>query len=103
MAHILQTIHSLGHSRGMRSQNGTSQNGNVTKRFVLQKGRVTKRYVLQNGTCYTTVRITKRYSYKTVCVTKQYVTKRYILQNVTFFLLYYECNIPRISWPFVLT
>ncbi len=41
--------------------NGTLQNGNVTKRYVLQNGthyktvRVTKRYALQNGTCYKTV------------------------------------------------
>ncbi len=44
------------------AHNGTSQNGNW--------------YVLQNGTCYITVRVKKRYSYKTL-----YVTKRYVLQN----------------------
>ncbi len=41
--------------------NGTLQNGNVTKRYVLQNGacyktvRVTKRYALQNGKCHKTV------------------------------------------------
>ncbi len=90
------------------------QNGNVTKRYVLQNGtrykmvRVTKRYALQNGThyktvtlqngmCYTTVR------YKTVTVTERYVTKRYTLQNGTFFILCYEGTNPWISWAFALT
>jgi hypothetical protein len=47
-------------------RNGTLQNGNVTKRYVLQNVtryktvRVTKRYALQNGTRYKTVRFTKR-------------------------------------------
>jgi hypothetical protein len=46
--------------------NGTSQNGNVTKR-----------YMLKNGMCNKMVRITKRY-----------VTKWYMLQNGKFFILY---------------
>ncbi len=68
----------------MGVQNGTSQNGNVTERYVfhnstyyktervrhwyvLNNGRVTKRYVLKNGTYYKTVH------YETVHVTKQYI------------------------------
>jgi hypothetical protein len=84
--------------------NGTLQNGNVTKRYVLQNGtcyktvRVTERYVLQNSMCYKTVTLQNGTRYKTV-----HVTKRYMLQNGTFFILYYECTNPWISWAFVLT
>ncbi len=52
--------------------NGTLQNGNVTKRYVLQNGtryntvRVTKRYSLQNGTRYKTVTLQNGTCYKTV-------------------------------------
>jgi hypothetical protein len=80
MAHILQTIHSLGHSRGMRSQNGTSQNGNVTKRFVLQKGRVTKRYVVQKYVLHHGT-----YVLQNGTVTKQYVLQNSMSQNGTYY------------------
>jgi DNA-directed RNA polymerase subunit K/omega len=57
--------------------NGTLQNGNVTKRYVLQNGthyktvRFTKQYALQNGTRYKTVRVTKRYALQNGNVTKR--------------------------------
>ncbi len=87
-------------------QNGTRyKTVRVTKRYVLQSGtcyktvRVTKWYMLQNGNvkdgmCYTTVH------YKTVTVTEQYITKRYMLKNGTFFILCYEDTNPWISWAF---
>ncbi len=84
--------------------NGTLQNGNVTKR-----------YVLQNGTCYTTVRVTQQQVLQSGSVTKQYVwqnhacyktvhcTKRYMLLSGTFFTMSNECTKPWISrtfaWP----
>jgi hypothetical protein len=94
--------------------NGTLQNGHVTKQYVLQNGtcyktvRVTKQYALQNGTCYKTVTLQNGTCYTTVCyktvtVTERYVTKRYTLQNGTFFILRYEGTNPWISWAFALT
>ncbi len=73
--------------------NGTLQNGNATSGTSYKTVRVTKRYVLQNDTCYKTVCVTKgvcykMVTYKTVCVINWYVTKRYMLQNGTFFILY---------------
>jgi hypothetical protein len=80
---------------------------------TLQNIKLSKLYVLQKGMCYkkvryTTVCITKWYSYKTVCftnstvgVTKQYVTKWYMLLNGTFFIPNYECTKRWISRTFV--
>ncbi len=70
--------------------NGTLQNGNVTKRYVLQNGtrykmvRVTKWYMLQNGTRYKTVMLQNDTCYKMVRYKTVHVTKRYTLQNSTF-------------------
>ncbi len=76
-------------------RNGTLQNGNVTKWYVLQNGtcyktvRVTK---LQNCTLYKLVSVTKRYYHKMVRVTKQYITKQYSYKTVHF--LYCTMNAP---------
>jgi hypothetical protein len=51
---------------------------------------------VQDGTCYTTALIKKRYVLKTV-------TKRFMLLNGTFFILYNECTKPWISWALDLT
>ncbi len=68
--------------------NSTLQNGNVSKRYVLQNGtryktvRVTKRYVLQNGMRYKTVMLQNGTWYKTVRYKTVHVTKRYIFYTV---------------------
>ncbi len=72
----------------MALHNGTLQNGNVTKRYMLQNGtrykmvRVTKRYALQNSTCYKTVTLQNGTCYKTVHYKTVHVKKRYIFYIV---------------------
>jgi hypothetical protein len=64
-------------------QNGMLQNGNVTKRYMLQNGplyktaRVTKQYMLQNGTHHKMVTLQNGTHYKMARYIMVLVTKWY--------------------------